>query len=264
MPATLVEATVRASLSFISHSSTAITLGATAPAVLAKGVLHAMMISRLRFVAAAAFAGCGMAALGAATLGHQERPLARPPEAPQAKASAEPENRDAIGFRKLALSTDDLVDATGLDVYKYRVDVAKGERFTIVLRSQESKEAPMREMIGYSFEKTSDDPAIVRVSFLRMDRKLSGFLMSNEAQAEYRLNCSNCKPGGLVTYAKNPLGTDESIQRGLLVCNADEESKQYSVDVKETLLLRVMNGKADRGVNVDGYPRGEVVVVKGK
>ena len=51
MPAALLEATVQTSLGFVSHSSTAMPLGATTPAGLAKGVLHAMMISRLKVTA---------------------------------------------------------------------------------------------------------------------------------------------------------------------------------------------------------------------
>ena len=186
-----------------------------------------------------------------------------PPQAPQAKAIVELEGRDYISFLKLGLSTDDLVEATGLDVHKFKVDIAKGQRFTIIFRSQESKDVPAIELVRHSFEKDSDmQSAIIRVSFIRMDRKLSGFLLSNEAQAEYRLNCSGCRPGGIATIVQNPFGIHNPTGRNLLVCSSDLESKRYSVDPKETLLLRVMDGKAAQGVDVDGYPRGEVVIVR--
>jgi RNA polymerase sigma factor (sigma-70 family) len=267
MPAAMLEATVRASLSFVSRSSTAMAVGSTKPAVLAKGVLHAMMISRLSVAGVGAFAGCGIAVLATMLAANRQELVAGPPKAqktPQPKASASPEGkvRDAISFLKLALSTDDLVEATGLDMYKFRIDVAKGQRFKVVLRSQDSKDAPERELVSYSFEKTTDQPAIVGVSFLRRDRKLSGFLMSNEALAEYRLSCSGCVPGGLNTFVKNPLGALDSTQRTMLVCSTELESKQYGVDARETLLLRVCERGTGRGVDVEGYPRGEVVVVK--
>ena len=281
MPSALLEATVKTSLSFMSHSSTAMALGATKPAVLAKGVLHAMLISKLKAGAILALSGCGIA-YGAVALTYQEkaaappaqvpeskpsaqpedRNVARPPQAPQAKPNPDPDTRDAISFQKLALSTDDLVEATGLDVYKFRIDIRKGEKFRVVLRSQERKETPSHEIIGYSFEKTSDDPATIGVSFLRLDRKLSGFLLSNEAQAEYRLSCSHCKPGGLATFVNNPLGFVDSTRRTILVFRSVEETKDHGAGAGETLLLRVCETKAARGVDVDGYPRAELVVVK--
>jgi RNA polymerase sigma factor (sigma-70 family) len=266
MPAALLEATVRASLGFVSHSSTAMPLGATAPAGLAKGVLHAMMISRLKVTALAAFAGCGLA-VGAVTLLHRERALARPPqapEAPQAQASADPERRESISFAKLGLSTDDLVEATGLNVYKFRIDVKKGEKFRVVLRTQQRKEEPTHELVGYTFETVSDGPAIVGVSFLRMDRKLSGFLLSNEREAEYRLTCSNCKQGGIATIVQNPLGNLDSTHRTYFVFAHDGENKGHDVDRKEALLLRVCEKGPGPGVDLDGYPRGEVVLVRDK
>ena len=212
----------------------------------------------------------------------RQEPAARPPQppkvttiaepenrtvtaAPRAKASADPESREAISFQKLALSTEDLIEATGLNIYKFRIDIAKGERFRIVLRSQESKDSERREILGFSFEKTSEDPVIIGVSFLRLDRKLSGFLLSTEDRAEYRLSCSNCKPGGLATYVNNPLGTLDSARRTFYVFRSSEETKDNGVDAKETLLLRACDGTAPRGVkgvNLDGYPRAEVVVVK--
>ncbi len=281
MPSALLEATVKTSLGFMSRSSTALALGSTKPAALASGVLHAMLISKLRAGAIVALSGCGIA-FGAAALTYQERAAAPPPQVPEAKPSAEPATRkvagpaqakpnadpdhqDAISFQKLALSTDDLVEATGLDVYKFRIDVAKGEKFRVVLRYEERKDYPAHEILGFSFEKTSDEPVILGVSFLRPDRKLAGCLMSSEKQAEYRLSCSQCKPGGIATFLNNPLGTVEPSRRTVLVFRTVEETKGYTKDPRETLLLRVCDGTAApgvRGVNADGYPRAEVVVVK--
>ena len=119
-----------------------------------------------------------------------------------------------------------------------------------------------REILAISFEKTSNDPAIIGVSFLRLDRKLSGFLLSTEERAEYRLSCSQCKPGGIATYVNNPLGALDSARRTLLVCRSDLEGRTVGAGAKESLLLRVCDGTAARGVNVDGYPRAEVVVVR--
>ena len=75
----------------------------------------------------------------------------------------------------------------------------------------------------------------------------------------------DCKPGGIVTFVKNPLGTVDSTQRGLLVFRHRRGDKSYRADAKETLLLRVCEtARRHRGVDVDGYPRGEVVVIRDK
>ncbi len=284
MPAALLETTVKTSLSFVSHSSTALALGSTKPAALATGVLDAMLISKLRAGAIVALSGCGLA-FGAAALTYQQKPVPPPPQGPEAKPIAEPANRkvaapsqapqakpdaetnhqDAISFQKLPLSTDDLVEATGLDVYKFRIDVANGKKFRVVLRYVERKDYPAHEILGFSFEKTSDEPVTVGVSFLRPDRKLAACLMSSEREAEYRLSCTHCKQGGIATFVNNPLGTVEPSRRTVLVFRSVEETKGYNNDPTETLLLRVCDGtppRGVRGVNVDGYPRAEVVVVK--
>ncbi len=288
MPSALLEATVKTSLSFVSHSSTAMALGSTKPAVLAMGVLHAMFISKLRAGAVVALSGCGIA-FGAAALTYREKAVAPPsplpeskssavpqdrkvvarkPEPPQAKPIAGPDGQDYISFLRLGLSTDDLVEATGLDIYKFRIDVAKGEKFRVLLRSQESKESPARELVDFSFEKVSDGSgAVIGVSFLRRDRKLSGFLLSEEGDGEYRLKCAGCKQGGLVTIVKHPIASVDPTHRGLLVCDTDLVSKEYRANSNETLLLRICENKpkpGQRGVDVDGYPRGEVVVIKEK
>ncbi len=111
-------------------------------------------------------------------------------ERPQAKPNTAPDGHDYIPFLRLGISADDLVEATGLDIYRFRIDVAKGEKFRVLLRSQDSKESPARELVDFSFEKESDGSgAVIGVSFLRRDRKLSGFLLSEEADGEYRLKC---------------------------------------------------------------------------
>ena len=168
MPAALLEATVTTSLSFMSRFINRDGPGRDQARGPRQGSTSRHDDFKTEGRGAVAFSGCGIA-FGAAALGipgatggsstagaaskasaePENRKVTRKPEAPQAKASAGPEGQDDISFRKLALSTDDLVDATGLDIYKFRIDVAKGEQFRVVLRSQESKESPAREIVSH-------------------------------------------------------------------------------------------------------------------
>jgi hypothetical protein len=212
-----------------------------------------------------AIAGCGIAALATTLLANREQVPAgspNPPQAPKASATAQPERRAPISFQKVALSTDDLVESTNLDIYKFQVALGKGERFRIALRVCESRDSQPRYPIYHLFEKTSDAPATVRVSFMREDRKLSGFLMSNQPRAEFRLDCTLCDPPGIVTIVDNPLGNIDPGRRTVVVCQSDKVANQ--LDTKEAVLFRAVahNGNTVRGVDVDGYPRAELMLLR--
>ena len=98
----------------------------------------------------------------------------------------------------------------------------------------------------------------LRVSFLTRDHKLRGFLLSTEPEAEYRLECTGCTPTGIVTIVQNPLGDLDPTHRGLYIY----QNNQTHLVVKngEMLLLRVGTNNATRGVDLEGYPRAEVIV----
>lgn len=166
-----------------------------------------------------------------------------------------------IPFQKVGLSADDLAESTGLDIYKFRVDLPKGQRFRVVLRAQQDEKSPAPETPGILFQTTADEPTIVRVSFIRMDRKLQGFLLSNEPQAEYRVNCSGGTNGGFATIVANPLAGTDATNRGVFAHQSSE--REAKEGLKETRLLSVAAHKPDgRGVDMSGYPRGEVVIRK--
>ena len=183
-----------------------------------------------------------------------------PPKTSQKKEASESNTHELIPFQKVALSTDDLVEATGLDIYKFQINLRKNERFRVELRVIQSKESPSRELVSHTFRQTEEKPTTIRVSFLRRDKKMSGFLLTDEAEAEFRLICSGGASGGIVTIVRNPLGQLDPTRRGLLIAESDKEYPTR--DEKETVLIRICENNATKGVDVDGYPRGEVVVVK--
>ena len=219
-----------------------------------------MVLARLRLVAAIALTA-GTIAVGVGALTRQDQAAAAPRQEAVDKEAGKPERSDSVSFQRIELSADDLADATGLDIYKFRVDLAKGRRFRVVFRMRHDEKSPARESVGIPFQTTKDEPTTIRVSFLRTDRTLQGFLLSTELRAEYRVNYSGGASGGFVTIIKNPLGDIDPTLRGLVVHQSNERNAQEGL--KETRLLTVAAHKpGGRGIDMSGYPRAEVVVTE--
>ena len=112
--------------------------------------------------------------------------------------------------------------------------------------------------MDWSFQAGVEGSFPVRISFVRTDRKLQGFLRSTEPEAEFRVECSACDLSGMVPIVRNPLGDLDPTHRGLYFYH----NHQTPLGLKEgeALLLRVAANKATRGVDMEGYPRAEVAV----
>src|SRR4051812_18952041 len=102
------------------------------------------------------------------------------------------DQREVKSFQKLTLNADDIAEMTGVNVHKFQVDQKKDQRFSIVLREQENANAVPRELNRFEFTKENKDQTTIRVGFIGVDRKLTGFLLSNEKEAEFRVGCSGC------------------------------------------------------------------------
>src|SRR3990172_9951551 len=77
------------------------------------------------------------------------------------------EGRVAKSLQRLRLDADDLADVTGLNVYKFQVDMPKGQRFWLVLREFREKDREPRVLHRYSFRKDDEAPVVLRLAFLR-------------------------------------------------------------------------------------------------
>jgi hypothetical protein len=255
----LVDSTVHAALRFAAHRAlVAGAIGSTV-ATLAQGVSRAMLMGKLKNAAAVVLA-VGAIAVGITVFDRQDEAAGVPRAAAQAEKNEKPDGDASFQFQKVALGTDDLVEAAGLDIYKFQVGLAKGQRFRVVLQVLETKETPARVLSAHEFQKTGDGAAIIRVSFLRTDRKLQGFLLSNEAQAEYRLDCSECTPGGFATIVKNPLGDQVPTRRSLAINKSDKSNKRNGIN--ETQLISLFASEVGRPGDPSAYPRAELVIVK--
>jgi len=233
-PAALLLSTLEAAC-IVSAGQLAVTALISEKVVsLTEGVLKAMLLSKLKAVAmglVVCMLGIGM---GASLVDGQAPKDAAPPLVRGKKAH---ENAKAaivkdspmkeapgsvIGLQKLKPDFDDFIRATYLDLYKFQIPIAKGQKFRILWREYDGKSDEARGGQEFNYEKTTDKPTIVRVSFLRQDGKLEGVLLSEEKSAWFRLECEGCNLPGLVTIVSLPL---RGVDKILYTANSDKNAQ---------------------------------------
>lgn len=168
-----------------------------------------------------------------------------------------------IPFQRAKLDADDLAEVTGLNLYKFRLDLPKGQRFKVVLRELRSADEKPRVPFWFAFQHDTDKPLELRVAFIRADRKLAGFLLGTEKEAEFRLDCPGCSPSGVGTIIERPLLDLPPTQRTLFVHRSEKDNEQQW-KLKDTRLITLVGReKADEGKPAPpptGFPRAELVV----
>jgi RNA polymerase sigma factor (sigma-70 family) len=224
--------------------------------VLAEAVLRSMAVTSPRLVMASVLVASLFAGV-VGVLAHQA-PGERPPvakEQPNRKAAP-----PLTPFRLMPRTADDLAEVTGLNVYKYRLDLPKGQRFRILWEAFPKKGAPERWLWHHDFEKKEEGPLVLRVSFLRRDRKMQGVLLSQEKEAEFRLDCPGCHPPGLATIVSKPLA--DSPQDGQLLVVFESEKDDWFHARPGTTRLLVLLAKNPLGQRdlEKVYPRAELVL----
>ena len=257
--------TIRAVLSSMNPNTAGGGMVSPGARALARKVVIAMFLGKIRTAAAVVMA-CGGLSAGV-MLVHQrlaEGAMPEPqPEPRPAPAAKTPENTDEgpTRFRRVGLDPDDVVNVTGLDLYKYRLDdMPKGKRFRVMIREQKDAKTPPRVLYDLPFKKTAEGPATFRFSFLRRDRTLQGVLLSQEEQAEFRVNATGCDPSGFVTIVEVPLHGVEPTRKGLIPHRSDEAIRRSGI--KETRLLTIVASEPGKpGSSPTAFPRGELVIV---
>jgi RNA polymerase sigma factor (sigma-70 family) len=231
---------------------------------LGEAVMRDMWLSRLRYVIAWVMslallaAGTGLIALRA----FAEK------EVPPGQEARRDVGQDTIRYMgRVPLDVNDLVDVTGLNVYKFRLDMAKGQLFRLSIREVPAKDAPIKHIWSHDFKATigmTDLPnTYLRLSFLRLDRKLQGVLLSQEKETEFRVYGKGIEPHGLATIITNPLGWLPGTEKILVV--DDNFQHHASVTAQGDIRLLVIYGLKQRGERRTPdmgtfFPRAEVVV----
>lgn len=169
------------------------------------------------------------------------------------------EPRIDSAFQKLKLDADDLANVTGVNVYKFQVNIPKGQKFRVVLRELKEKGAEPRVLHQFPFLKESDGPSVIRIAFLRRDRKLAGVLLSEEKDAEYGIECSGCSPSGMSTIVSTPLADLMPTRKTLYITQSDKHAKQMGLRGVQ-LITVVASEPGQPGPTVKTFPRAELLL----
>lgn len=234
---------------------------ASAPASitsLAKGALAAMTRTKMKLAVAALVATVTVTA-GGMTLALV--PMADPPAPPKAAEPAKPvaaTPADAsFQFTGLPLDVSDIMEATGLNIYKFNVEVPKDKEFQIALREWADKDSPPRERGRWIFQKgDGNGPTTIRISFMPFDGSLRQVLLSNDKEAQMRISCSDCKPSGMGTVVPVLLQDVKLTERTLCTASTSKELQIYGVN--HAPLVFVVSNRA--GTLPTNYPRSELVI----
>src|SRR5262249_37501393 len=142
-------------------------------------------------------------------------PVARAVKEEPAK---EKDVQKVIGFRKLNLNADDIADVTGVNIYKFKVNIAKGQKFRVLIREFNEKGAEPRILFRHGgFRNQTKEETVVGISFTRRDGKFEGVLLYQEKDALFRFNCEGCCPGGIATFVPIPLADVPGTEKLLYV-----------------------------------------------
>jgi hypothetical protein len=211
-----------------------------------------MTAAKIRW-AVGVIVACGAVALGGVWVADGREPPKPPPAGGDAATAGEP----AVRFNLLSLDANDLADANGLNIYKFKLEVPKGRPFHVVLRELDSKDGPPRELRRFTFRRGErEGPTTLRVDFTRRDGAVGGVLLTEQKDAVFRISCPDCTPTGLATIVPVPLSGVKLTERILLVHQSDMDNTRWGV--KEARLLTVVRNV--RSSSPTDYPRAELLV----
>jgi hypothetical protein len=255
LPAGLVPATLGAARRFAAATAAAGGVP-TRAAALATEVTRAMTMTRLKAGAASVLV-LGLLVGAAVALAGQAPPEpARPAKEPD-RPKPDPQ---AVPFRQTAVTVNDLLAETGLNMYKFRLGLKKGDRFQVLLQTFQAEGNVPRELFHHDFAVVGEGAPELLVSLLRLDGKLESVLLREEKEATLRLNAPGCSPGGLATIVPNPAGVVALDRRMLMVFPGDRE-RGAEAGADSRRLLLVFDRTSKKRFN-STYPRAELTLVK--
>lgn len=174
---------------------------------------------------------------------------------------------DSAPFKRLKLDADDLLYFMNLDIYKFQLELPKGQKIRIVIQEKESAEAKPVEHWSHEFECTRDAPVVLRIGFLPKDRRMHGVLLSDEDSMELRLDLDGCNPSGGAGMIPVPLAQIQ-VSRRMVVVHEDPggsfERLKTNPDTIELVSMFSTENRPPAQVNMPGYPRAALLVEKVK
>ena len=217
VPTKLISSTAQAASLFSAGTASATGVVSAEVAALTGEVMMTMLMKRSQAIV--------FSAVGALVLVAGLAWAASKDPDPAKVASAPPVEDESPSFRRESVGVDELVGHIGLDIYKFVAKIPKGKRFRLVWR-QVNTPGGDRVLYQYSFQKNTDDPTTIDVSFRRRDGKLGGVLCSpDEKEALFRFDCSGCDLGGGATIVPIPMLGSAITQKTLFVLETDQQER---------------------------------------
>lgn len=161
-------------------------------------------------------------------------------------------------FSVVAARTDvtDLSRLSDLDVYKYEVTVRKGQKLAVVLEYQEFATDKGNQPIRREVTARADGKATLLVGFLREDRKLASFLLSDEKRADFKFVWEGAISDGLNGLVSNPLADTPLGSKALTI----HPKPEVLPDGRYELLLLYRARYIEKQGLEQLYPRAALVI----
>jgi RNA polymerase sigma factor (sigma-70 family) len=252
VPTKLISSTAQAASLFAAGAASATGMVSAEVAALTGEVMMTMLLKKSQAIVFSAVGALGLVA-GLAWAASKD------PD-PAKVASVPTVDDESTSFRQESVGVDELVNHTGLNIYKFVANIPKGKRFRVVWR-QMNTPGGNRVLYIYPLQKKTDAPTTILVSFLRRDGKLGSVLLSDDDEAQFRLDCSGCDPSGIATIVPLPMAGREITQKTLIVHKTDQQNGLPKVKgMRLITLLASEPGKPIPSPLPADAARGELVI----
>ncbi len=151
---------------------------------------------------------------------------------------------DELPVKRAAVDFTDIADLTGLDVYKYEVELKRGDKVRATLEEQRELGAKPSNHLNVEATASRDGTAVLSVAFLRQDRKLASVLLSNEEEMTFRITWSGVASRGLNGIIEPPLHDVPLSQKSLQVHNPPE----FAADGSTVLITLFRTQRVEGGL----------------
>lgn len=166
-------------------------------------------------------------------------------------------------FDRVDIPSDYVRRITGLNIYKFEVDLPESKRFRLILRELRADDEPARVLVSHEFEKRDNrnDKVTIVVSFLREDGILQGVLDTQEERGELRVETSGVMPVTATIGFEMPL---RDIPRGVKKVVPHRTSRlpkraMIGLSPDELRLLSIVVPVND-SFRMNQFPRAELVI----
>lgn len=170
--------------------------------------------------------------------------------------TASSQDETPIIFEQLAANASDLQDALDLNIFKFRLSIAKGASFRLVVRDVLAENGKNVIHFEQEFEVEGDTGVTLRLFFRRLDNKPGSALTSSDSTADLFVDCKTCNPSGMIATTRLPLREVVPTERSLYI----NPSRRFIRSTSPSIASLVVVGTKESRRNHLGFPYGEIAV----